>query len=392
MSTGTRDAMDRMSHPTRDRPRTAAATPHPRQDHAATPLRERHGRRALDTIVNRLHGRTHTRRRVQDGSIGAAKRETTSCGAPGIRTAGRVMSSITSCRCAPVVRMRRATCNGRPLRKGRQRTGRNAPRARPADTDLVVVRTSLALALALTLTGCRFLGPPDQLDHDARQLFSYVRSDRLESARAMLQAKVPMDTLNKYLAMARDFIRPFPPDSFTLIGWNVVYMADTTGELTYEAKGGGRTALFSVAVRRHGGAPEITAFNWEPTTQPLAAANALTLSGKTPTHYLYLSLAILAFLACVTGAVFAGVQRLGVPWILASLIGLGSFSINWTTGATGFSIVSFHILGAGYVRSGTVAPWVVTWSIPLGTILMWIVWWQRRRRARAAVPTPDPLV
>jgi hypothetical protein len=221
---------------------------------------------------------------------------------------------------------------------------------------------------------------------------NYLRSDRLESARAMLRVPVPMDTLNKYLMMARDSIRPFPADSFTLVGWNVVFAADTTGNLTYEAKGSGRTSLFSVAVRRHGGEPVITAFQWEPTSQPLAAANAFTFSGKTPTHYLYLSLAILAFLTCVTGAVFAGVQRLGVPWILISLIGLGSFSINWTTGATGFSIVSFHILGAGYVRSGTVAPWVVTWSIPLGTILMLIVWWQRRRRARTAVATPDSRV
>src|SRR6266849_1921966 len=176
---------------------------------------------------------------------------------------------------------------------------------------------------------------------------SYVRGDRLESARAMLRVNAPMDTLNKYLVMARDFIRPFPADSFTLVGWNVVYMAgrDTTGYLTYEAKGGGRTALFNIAVVRNGGAPVITTFHWEPTSQPLAAANAFRLSGKTPTHYLYLALAILAVLTCVTGAIFAGVQRLGVPWILASLIGLGSFSINWTTGATGFSVLSFHLFG-----------------------------------------------
>ena len=56
----------------------------------------------------------------------------------------------------------------------------------------MAVKTSLALALALTLTGCRFLGPPDELDRDARQLMSYLRGDRLESARAMLRVKVPM--------------------------------------------------------------------------------------------------------------------------------------------------------------------------------------------------------
>jgi hypothetical protein len=245
------------------------------------------------------------------------------------------------------------------------------------------------LVLALTFTTCGFLKPPDQLDHDARQLMSYVRSDRLESARAMLRVTAPLDTLNKALAMARDFIRPFPADSFSLVGWNVVYMAggDTTGYLTYEAKGGGRTALFNIAVVRNG-APTITTFRWEATAKPLAAANAFTLSEKTPTHYLYLALAILAMLTCVTGAIFAGVQRLGIPWILISLVGVGSFDINWTTGATRFDPASIHLLGAGYVRAGDVAPWVLTWSLPLGTILMLIVWWQRKRRRLTALAPP----
>ena len=111
--TGTRDAMDRMSHPTHDRPRTAAATPHRHQDHAATPLREHSGRRAFDTTAHRRHART------KDGSIEAAKREMTSCGAAGIRTVGPATWWTMSCRSARAGRTRRATCSGRPSRKGR---------------------------------------------------------------------------------------------------------------------------------------------------------------------------------------------------------------------------------------------------------------------------------
>ena len=60
----------------------------------------------------------------------------------------------------------------------------------------LTLKTSLAWAIALTFTSCRFLKAPDQLDHDARQLMSYVRGDRLESARAMLRVNAPLDTLN----------------------------------------------------------------------------------------------------------------------------------------------------------------------------------------------------
>ena len=111
--TGTRDAMDRTSHHTPDRPRTAAATPHRHQDHAATPLREHSGRRAFDTTAHRRHART------KDGSIEAAKREMTSCGAAGIRTVGPATWWTMSCRSARAGRTRRATCSGRPSRKGR---------------------------------------------------------------------------------------------------------------------------------------------------------------------------------------------------------------------------------------------------------------------------------
>src|SRR6266550_3736848 len=81
--TGTRDAMDRTSHRTLDRPRTAAATPHRHQDHAATPLRKLSGRRALDPTAHRRYGRTPTHRPIRVGGFhGAAKPGMISCGVP----------------------------------------------------------------------------------------------------------------------------------------------------------------------------------------------------------------------------------------------------------------------------------------------------------------------
>ena len=126
--TGTRGAMDRMSHHTPDRLRTAAATPHRRQRRAATPrrgvapiqLRRLSGRRALDTTARRQHDRTRTPRQIHVGGFhGAAKPGTISCGGPGIRTVGPATSWTMSCRSAQAGRTRRATCSGRPSRKGR---------------------------------------------------------------------------------------------------------------------------------------------------------------------------------------------------------------------------------------------------------------------------------
>ena len=126
--TGTRDAMDRMSHRTPARPRTAAATPHPHQDHEATrrrgvapiQLRKLTGRRAHDTTAHRRHARTRTNRPIRVGGFhGVAKPGMISCGVPGIRTVDPGTSWTMSCRSARAGRTRRATCSGRPSRKGR---------------------------------------------------------------------------------------------------------------------------------------------------------------------------------------------------------------------------------------------------------------------------------
>ncbi len=113
--TGTRDAMDRMSHRTPARPRTAAATPHRHQDHAATQRRglaliqprKLSGRRALDTTAHRRHARTCTHRPIRVGGFrGAAKPGMISCGVPGIRTVGPATWWTMSCRSARAGRTR----------------------------------------------------------------------------------------------------------------------------------------------------------------------------------------------------------------------------------------------------------------------------------------------
>jgi hypothetical protein len=256
------------------------------------------------------------------------------------------------------------------------------------------VRRLCALFLGFTCASCGLRKPPEKIDQDARHLMNYLRTDRLESARAMLgEINIPFDSLMKVLAAGRYFIRAFPADSFTVVGWNVLYMGnDTTGDLTYEARGGGRTALFRVVVLRRGGPPTITTLRWQETAKPLAVANAFTLAGKSPTHYLFLALVALVPLICIAAAVFAGMQRLGPIWIVISLIGVCSFSIDWTNGGIAINPLSFHLLGAGFVRAGTVAPWILTWSVPVGAIAMLITWQRRRRSQSATVGVASPTV
>ena len=247
----------------------------------------------------------------------------------------------------------------------------------------------LTVAIASCVaTACGALKPPEQLDHDARAFMTLVTQDRLDSAFASLQVEGNPDTIRNMLRLGRDFVRAYDLDSARLVGWNVVVTDNTRGTLTYEAHGGPGTALLTVGVVRAESASRITGFRWQPTTAPLSELNAFSLGGRGVAHYLYLGLAGLSVITCLGGAVFAGVRRMGVLWVLVCLIGVGKATINWTTGEQAFNPFSIQLFGAGYLRPGMVGPWFVSWSLPLGTIIMALKW---RARGTARRP-PEPSV
>ncbi len=118
----------------------------------------------------------------------------------------------------------------------------------------------------------------------------------------------------------------------------------------------------------------------------LASINAFTLKGKSPKHLAYLSLAVLAAVCSLAGAFLALVGGLRWWWVFVAALGFVRFAINWTTGETMIQPVSFQFLSAGFVRPGFVGPWTLSFSLPLGALLVFLKW--RRSRAPSA-PVPQ---
>jgi hypothetical protein len=164
-------------------------------------------------------------------------------------------------------------------------------------------------------------------------------------------------------------------------------MGDTRATLTYETHAGLQWALLTVDLLHSGPTSRVTGFRWQPLAARLAKLNAFSLAGRSVAHYLYLLLAVASVVACLGGAVFAGVRRMGILWVLFCLVGVGKSTINWTTGGQAFNPFSVQLLGAGYFRPAMVGPWFVSWSLPLGTILMLLRW--RVRRAPKAPAKPS---
>jgi hypothetical protein len=106
--------------------------------------------------------------------------------------------------------------------------------------------------------------------------------------------------------------------------------------------------------------------------QSLETANDFSLSGKSFIHYLWLVVAIACAALSLGSAVFIATRR-DMPkrwrWVVLSLIGVGAFQLNWTTGATNLALLNVQIASASFLRGGPAAPWILSFAIPLGAIL-----------------------
>ena len=107
--------------------------------------------------------------------------------------------------------------------------------------------------------------------------------------------------------------------------------------------------------------------------ESISKVTAFSFNNKEFTHYLFLGYAILIPIFILITLIFVIKTKLDKKWlwIIGSLFGFMKFSINWTTGEIGFKLINFSFLGAGFTKSGDIAPWIITFSIPIVAIVFW---------------------
>ena len=158
---------------------------------------------------------------------------------------------------------------------------------------------------------------------------------------------------------------------------------------TYEYQYPDRWLLISVATQKKDGMFTLVGFSAYQLKGSLEHMNRFTVAGKSPLQYLVLAAAVLIPLFCVYALVLCAVTpmpRRKWLWIIFILLGVCSFSVNWTTGQWGFKPLSFLLLGAGCGRP-LYGAWMISVSVPLGAI-----WFLLRRKSylRAAGNQPLP--
>jgi hypothetical protein len=245
------------------------------------------------------------------------------------------------------------------------------------DKRLLVARTVLACTLFVAACGTPEIpqsAVPEDADRAARAYLALLVAGETDSAARQLSLLPGRADVRSALAEVSVHLRGANLDSAHLIGAHTVHSTFVGGKrerrvsLSYELHAERGWRIATVNSRDSAGVLRIEGFQVDTLPAPLAELNAFDLSGKPTLYYLWLVAAALASLTCVVAAVVV-VRTRSMPrrwlWVVLSLVGLGKFSLNWTTAAVSVQPIAFQLLASGYQRAIPVGPWILSFSLPI---------------------------
>ena len=251
----------------------------------------------------------------------------------------------------------------------------------------LLLRAAALLVLACTLAGCtppKFASPKEEAT--AQHWLAELRARHFDAVNGALDPSLSVDNRAEVFEQMAGAIPAGEPSSVKLVGdQHVTSPAGHVVNLTYEYDYAGRWLLANVAIKTLDGVDTIVGLNVTPIATSLEEQNRFGLADKPAIAYVVLALACLMPLFTIFTLVVCVRTRLRGrkwPWIVAILFGFGSLSVNWTTGAWTFHLLSFQLLGAGVVAA-PFGPWVLTAAVPVGALVFLV----RRLTLMAPPPT-----
>lgn len=214
---------------------------------------------------------------------------------------------------------------------------------------------------------------PADADARARAYIAQLKRGEVDSAESRLVPPLVTAETRDQLSVIAKVLGAGQFDSSAVIG---AYVNTINGvrhtNLTYEFHSRAGWVVSNVATVDSAGTWFVEGASARPLARSLEEDSAFTLADKSPRHYLWLLLAVLSVATTFGTAIFLATRR-AMPnrwwWVLLSLVSVGAFTLNWRTGEIAFRLINFQLFGAGFVRLGPAAPWIITFAIPAGALL-----------------------
>ena len=143
-------------------------------------------------------------------------------------------------------------------------------------------------------------------------------------------------------------------------------------------------AVVSIRLRTEDGKTQITRLLISRVPNDLRVIHAFRLQGKPVWRLMFLAVASLVPIFIIVTLIVAVRERRELKWwflwSVFIVMGIGAVRLNWTTGSIFISPFTMGIFGAGFIRAGDLAPWIMVIYPPVGACLFWI----KRARRRGA--------
>jgi hypothetical protein len=266
-----------------------------------------------------------------------------------------------------------------PRRAERDAHGRRRNDESSTKSPLAIHARRLAFAtLALFTISCSYDDTvrkftPADADARAREYLGLLSRRQTDSAMARMIGEMQDPATRQQVVNVIGILDGEHFDSIRVIGANTLNTADARRvNLTYELHS--PNGWFEANVATFDSAGDWRVYGLHATTLPqsLESMQWFTLRGKSLMQYGWLLATLVCAMISLATAVFIGTRK-GMPrrwgWVAMTLLGYGTFAMNWSSGEWSYNLLSVQLLGAGYTRAGPYAPYLFAFSIPLGSAM-----------------------
>ena len=255
-----------------------------------------------------------------------------------------------------------------------------------------IVATVAVLAVASLLTACITLKTDPAAEAVAMDVLRAVRDADEGAMRARLTPEASAAISPSQFRQLRVYAPPGEPTRRRLINFFRGYGQTESLSLQYELTYPGEGVLYDIRLKRpKGGAWRAEYVHLQRATDAQLAPNRFTLA-KPPGHWLFLALTLLSpvtMLAALVAVVRAPRFKRKWLWAIVALAGMGSVSMDWSTGQVLFNPLTLALIGVGATTQGFLGffPYIVKFTLPIGAMA---AFW-RVAKARRAAKTAAPL-
>ncbi len=220
----------------------------------------------------------------------------------------------------------------------------------------------------------------------AVRFISALQSGRFDAVKASLEPKLYAQTL----VIERSIQPGIPKEAnYKLVTVGVQTnsangVTETLKALTYEFGAGTKWAAIQIVLKSAPSGPQIVGWHAAPSDHQPTSAGDFTLAGKGLVQYLWLAAMVLSTFTIVFTLILvgrsAGVKRRWL-WAIGSALGLGQFTLNWSTGMWAVRPLGFFLLGSAVVKPSPFDAWMLSFSLPVVAVIFLL-----RRKALMAQP------